>query len=98
MTNPPPSEAREKIKKMQENIAVVIGTIIALTLSVYFFTYAMFVDKGNATMMWTQGLSSIAMLFILIYLKRVSFFLTRLWLGRRPEFRDTFAGLNARDL
>jgi len=91
-------ESLERIKKIQENIAVVLGTIFALTLCVYFFTYAILVDKGLSGGLWAMGVSSIAMLFILIYLKRVSFFLTRLWLGRRAELRDVFAGLNATDL
>jgi len=98
MTHAQASEALERIKKSQENIAVVIGTIFTLTLCVYFFTYAMLVDKGLYGLLWAQGLSALAMLLALIYLKHVSFFFTRLWLGRRAELRDTFAGLNASDL
>ncbi|MDQ6986458.1 MAG: hypothetical protein Q9M25_01485 [Mariprofundaceae bacterium] len=98
MTSAQAGEAIEKIKKMQENIAVIIGTIFTLTLCVYFFTYAMLVDKGLFGLLWAQGLSALAMLLALIYLKSVSFFLTRLWLGRRAELRDTFVGLNASDL
>ncbi len=98
MSNVQANEARERIKKTQENIAVIIGTIFTLTLCVYFFTYAMLVDKGLYGLLWAQGLSALAMLLALIYLKHVSFFFTRLWLGRRAEFRDTFAGLNVSDL
>jgi len=90
-------EAIVRIKKIQENIAVVVGVIIALTLSVYFFTYAMLVDKGLEGMIWAQGLSAIAMLLILIYLKQVSFFLARLWLGRKAEYKDALASLAASD-
>jgi len=98
MSNAQASEALERIKKTQENIAVVIGTIFTLTLCVYFFTYAMLVDKGLYGLLWVQGLSALTMLLALIYLKPVSFFFTRLWLGRRAELRDTFAGLKASDL
>jgi len=90
-------ESIARIRKIQENIAVVVGVIIALTLSVYFFTYAMLVDKGLEGMIWGQGLSAIAMLLILIYLKQVSFFLARLWLGRKAEYKDAFASIAASD-
>jgi len=86
-----------RIRKIQENIAVVLGVIIALTLSVYFFTYAMLVDKGLEGMIWAQGLSAIAMLLILIYLKQVSFLITRALLGRNPEYKDAFASMSSSD-
>jgi len=98
MSHTPREEQLARIKKTQENIAVVIGTIFALTLCVYFFTYAMLVDKGLSGALWTMGSSAVLMLLILIQLKRVSFFFPRLWLGRRAELRDTFSGLSAADL
>jgi len=87
-----------RVKKTQENIAVVIGVFIALTLSIYFFTYAMLVDKGLEGMLWTQGLSAIAMVLTLIYLKQVSYVVAKLWLGRKAEFRDALASITLADL
>jgi len=98
MSSPDREEAIARIKKTQENIAVVIGSIFALTMCVYFFTYAMLVDKGISGGLWIMGISSIVMLLMLIKLKSVSFFLTRLWLGRRADLRDTFANLTVADL
>ncbi len=89
----------ERVRKIQENIAVVIGVIIALTLSVYFFTYAMLVDKGLTDLLWAQGISAVIMVLILIYLKPISLAITRLWLRRRPEYRailDDWDELDAR--
>ncbi len=87
----------ESIKKKQENIAVVIGVVFALTMCVYFFTYAMLVDKGLSGPLWLMGLSSIAMLLVLIKLKPVSFFFARLWLARRPNYSDAFTVIAATD-
>jgi len=87
----------ESINKKQENIAVVIGVVFALTMCVYFFTYAMLVDKGLSGGLWVMGLSSLAMLLVLIKLKPVSFFFARLWLGRRPNYSDAFAVIAATD-
>ena len=87
----------ESIRKKQENIAVVIGVVFALTMCIYFFTYAMMVDKGFSGALWVMGLSSIAMLLVLIKLKQVSFFFARLWLGRRPHYSNAFAEIAAAD-
>jgi len=95
MASSVPAESFERIKKVQENIAVVIGTVFTLILCIYFFTYAMLVDKGLYGLLWAQGLSALAMLLMLIRLKQVSFFFTRLWLGRRADLRNAFSELNA---
>lgn len=87
----------ESIKKKQENIAVVIGVVFALTMCVYFFTYAMLVDKGLSGALWLMGISSLLMLLALIKLKSISFFIVRLWLGRRPLYRDALAVIAAAD-
>ncbi|TLS66976.1 hypothetical protein FE236_04095 [Mariprofundus erugo] len=89
------TDAITTIRKKQENIAVVIGVAFTLTLCIYFFTYAMLVDKGNSVGLWLMGISSLLMLLTLIYLKQVSFFMARLWLGRKPELREAFASLRA---
>jgi len=85
------------IRQTQENIAVVIGVVFALTMCVYFFTYAMLVDKGLSGALWIMGISSIIMLLTLIKLKPVSFFLAKLWLGRKPDYREAFSMLAAVD-
>jgi len=95
MSSNDPSITIASITRKQENIAVVIGVIFALTLCTFFFTYAMLVDKGYSGALWLMGSSSILMLLTLIYLKQVSFFLTRLWLGRKPAYREVIASMSA---
>ncbi len=87
----------ESIRKKQENIAVVIGVVFALTMCVYFFTYAMLVDKGLSGALWIMGISSVLMLLALIKLKPVSFFFAKLWLGRKKDYRDAFSVIAATD-
>lgn len=91
-------QAMERLKKVQENIAVGLGVIIGLTLSVYFFTYAMLVDKGLTGALWLQGISAIVMVLVLIYLRQVSFLLARLWLGRKAELRPLLNNITLGDL
>ncbi|WP_018294989.1 hypothetical protein [Mariprofundus ferrooxydans] len=95
MTSNDTSDILASIRKTQENIAVVIGVIFTLIMCIYFFTYAMMVDRGYSGALWLMGISSILMLLALIYLKKVSFFFTRLWLGRKAPYRDVIATMSA---
>ena len=83
------------IRKTQENIAVIIGVLFTLILCIYFFTYAMLVDKGLSGALWMMGSSSLLMLLALIRLNAVSFFVARLWLGRRERYKKTFTLISA---
>jgi len=92
------SEVIEAIRKTQENFAVGIGFVIAITLSVYFFTYAMLTDKGLHSLLWFQAISTVVMVLMLIRLKQISFFCARLLLGRRAKYRDVLATMSIADL
>jgi len=91
-------DALEKIKRIQENIAVVIGTTFTITLCVYFFTYAMLVDKGLSGGLWAMGISSLIMLLMLIKLKHVYFFLTRLLYARNQSLHGVLTSISVSDL
>jgi hypothetical protein len=86
------------IKKTHENLVVGVGVSIGMILLVYFFTFAMFVDRASAALVWFQVITTILMAFMLVFIKKTSFFLTRLLLGRRPDCRHVFAVLEAADL
>jgi len=85
------------IRKTQENIAVIIGVVITLMLCIYFFSYAQLADRGLSGALWVMAISTVMMVFVLFRLKAVSFFLARLWLGRRPHYHDVFSTISATD-
>lgn len=86
------------IRKTQENFAIGIGFVIAMTLSIYFFTYAMLTDKGLHGLLWFQAVSTIVMVLMLIRLKSISFFCAKLLLGRRTRYRNVLATMSLADL
>ncbi|RMH61930.1 MAG: hypothetical protein D6678_02310 [Zetaproteobacteria bacterium] len=88
----------DRVRRLQENIAVIIGVVIALTLSLYFFTYAQLVDRGLGSWLWFQAISASLMVLILFRLPQVALFLARLWLGRKREYRERLRGLRVSDL
>ena len=87
----------QRIKKSQENTVVALGVAIGFVLLLYFFSFAAMVDAGNA-MAWFQAITTALMAVMLVFLKHIAFWLTRLRLGRRAEFRDVFASLTPSDL
>jgi len=87
-----------RLRRIQENIAVMIGVVIALMLSLYFFTYAMLVDRGLTELLWAQAISAVIMVVVLFRLQQVAFFLLRLWFGRKREYRQLLRGLTLADL
>jgi len=87
----------QRVKKAQENTVVVLGVSIGFVLLLYFFSFAAMVDRGSAVA-WFQAITTGLMAVMLVYIKRIAFFLTRLRLSRRAEFRDLFASLTPADL
>ena len=90
--------ALEKIRKTQDNIAVTLGTVLVMILCIYFFSYAQLADRGMSGALWAEGISSIVIVVMMPRLKHVCFFITRLWLSRRSELRDTLKNMSAKDL
>lgn len=101
MTSLSPQETQNaiaQIKKTHENFMVSLGVLIGTLLVVYFFTYGALVDSPTSSMIWFEVVTSILMVLALIFLKRVSFFLTRLKLGRRADCAAVLAQLTIADL
>ena len=87
-----------QIKKTHENFMVSLGVLIGTILVVYFFTYGALVDSVTSSLIWFEVITSVMMLFVLLFLRRVCFFLTRIKLGRKTEYRTVFANIHAADL
>lgn len=90
--------AVRRIKNTHENLVVTIGVLIGMTLLIYFFTFAMFVDKASTVLVWFETITAILMALMLVFLKKVGFFLTKLLLGRRSDCRAVFTTIVAADL
>ena len=87
-----------QIKKTHENFMVSLGILIGTILVIYFFTYGALVDSKTSSLIWFEVVTSVMMLFVLLFLRRVCFFLTRLKLGRREGYSVVFGKLVAADL
>lgn len=92
------SSAITQIKKTHENFMVSLGILAGTILVIYFFTYGALVDSKTSSLIWFEVITSVMMLFVLLYLRRVCFFLTRLKLGRREGYAAVFGKLVVADL
>lgn len=87
----------QRVKKSQENTVVVLGVLIGFVLLLYFFSFAAMVDRGSV-MAWFQAITTALMAVMLVFIKRIAFFLTRLRLGRKEEYRELFTSLTVSEL
>ena len=87
-----------QIKKTHENFMVGVGILAGTILIIYFFTYGALVDSKTSSLIWFEVITSVMMLFVLIFLRRVCFFLTRFQLGRREGYAVVFGKIAAADL
>lgn len=76
----------QAIQNTQRRIAITIGIIMGVTLSTYFFTFAMLIDRGITGMLVFEAVSSVLFIVAYIFLNRISFAVTRLRYQRsRPH-------------
>ena len=70
--------ALRELKKAHERFTVGIGVTIGIIFLVYFFSFAQFVDRLADGLVTFQIISTIGLVFCLIYIKKVALFFTRL--------------------
>jgi len=92
------AEIIKRIKKTQENIGVVIALIVIFILLFYFFTYPRLVTEGMIGLSWVEAVTWVMWVVVLFRIGPISFFFTRLWLGRRPAYRELMSTLTRADL
>ena len=98
MTEVNDTQTLQKIKKTHEKAAVIAGTFMAVTMSIYFFTFSMLMDTGNTAMFWFEVVTAVLFLFGLIFLKRLAFAITRMVLRGNAECRRALQGMKVMDL
>ncbi len=70
--------AINQLKKTHENFTVGIGIAIGIVFMSYFFSFAAFIDHVKPGLVTFQAVTTILLVFCLIYLKRVALYCTKL--------------------
>jgi len=91
----------EKIKKIQESqksIKITIGSAMGLILIVFFFTFAMLVDKAPPIFFVIETIITIIFIPLFFMLNKISFIFLKMRMGEKAEYKDIISQLNANDV
>jgi len=88
----------EHIKKVHENIALTLGTVLAMTLVGYFFTYSALADSNHAQWLWFEAVSSVFIVIALIYLRRIALTMTKLRFSKNKAYQVFLQSFTVKDL
>ncbi len=70
--------AISQLKKTHENFTVGIGIAIGVIFMFYFFSFAAFIDHVKPGLVTFQAITTVLLVFCLIYLKRVALYCSKL--------------------
>ena len=98
MTNETSNKTLQKIKKTHERIVITVGIAMGITLSSYFFTYGMLIDRDATFMIWFQVITTVLFIFGLIFIKRLALLLTKVLLAANSDCRQMLKGMKVADL
>jgi len=88
----------EKIKNTHENIALTVGTLLAMTLVVYFLTYSALANSTYTWLFWFEMLSSPVIVMGLFYIRNIAFSLLNIRFMGSPECKQVLDQLKFSDL
>jgi len=88
----------EKIKNTHENIALTLGTILAMTLVAYFLSYSALANSTHMALFWFEMLSSPVIVMALFYIRRIAFVLLKIRFMGSAECKQVLEQLQLSDL
>lgn len=67
-----------RLKKTYNQFLLGIGTGAGVILCIYFFTFSEIINRFPPIVWRTQAISAIGLVLVLVYIKRIAFFFTKL--------------------
>jgi len=87
-----------KIQNSQKNIKITLGSVMGIILILFFFSFAMLVDKFPPIFFTIETIITIIIIPCYFMLNRISFFLLKMLKGRKAEFKNIIAGMTHDDV
>jgi len=91
-------EILEKIKSAHENIALTVGTLLAMTLVAYFLTYSALANSDYTSLFWFEMLSSPVIVMALFYIRKIAFLLLNIRFMGSKEHKKFLEDIQLSDL
>ncbi|HFE38854.1 MAG TPA: hypothetical protein ENK06_10625 [Gammaproteobacteria bacterium] len=86
------------LQESQKNIKIWIGTIIGVIFLIFFFTFAMLVDKFPPIFFIIESIITLILFPCLFILNRISFAILKLKKGRKPAYKSLIKNLSRDDV
>jgi biotin transporter BioY len=91
-------ELLASIKKTHENIALTLGTILAMILVVYFLSYSALANSTHISLFWFEMISSIFIVWGLMKIQAIALFFTKLRYQCKADDKEFIQALSLDDL
>lgn len=91
-------QALQRLHKTQARLATTLAITMGTLMVIYFFTFAMLIDKGYHSALLLELVTSILFIISFFFLNQLSFFLIRLLYGRRQPYAGLLRRLAPRDV
>lgn len=86
------------IQNTQRKISIITGFTMGILLIVYFFTFAMLIDKGYSFLLKFEIVTTVIFVIAFFFLNKLSFQLTRLVYMRQPVYGQLLSKLKSGDI
>ncbi len=91
-------EIIKKLQDSQKSIKITIGSIIGVVFILFFFTFAMLVDKAPPIFFEIETVLVIILFPMLFMLNRISFAILKFRKGKKEEFKDVLTKMDRNDV
>jgi len=91
-------ETIKSLQESQKNIKITLGSIMGLILFVFFFTFALLLDKAPPLFFIIETIITIIIIPLFFILNKISFAILKIRKGKKEEFEKIIAQLNANDV
>jgi len=81
-------ETIKTLQESQKNTKIWIGTIMGIILILFFFTFAMLVDKAPPLFFIVETIITIIIIPCFFMLNRISFAILKMKKGKKEEFKS----------
>ncbi len=91
-------EAVKSLQESQKSIKITIGSIMGLVLIIFFFTFAMLLDKAPPLFFIIETIITIIIIPLFFMLNKLSFVILKIRKGKKEELKKIIAQMNANDV
>ena len=98
MSNEQLIERISDIQKKQTKYKMIIGSTIGVIFLIYFFTFAMFVDKFPPIFFLVELVTTPILFALFFFLNRISFAIVKGGFEKQDTYRDVIAKMTQNDI